>query len=72
LNSRLIHELTLSQINTVETMWNKYRDVTTEEQHQILFCGKIPQFTDTMEALDRFGDRLIVFRAAKQEVVEIE
>ncbi|KAG9604751.1 hypothetical protein KCU77_g7381, partial [Aureobasidium melanogenum] len=58
--------------NTVETMWNKYREVTTEEQHQILFCGRVPQFTDTLEELDRFGDRLIVFRAAKQEVIVID
>ncbi|KAH0394049.1 hypothetical protein KCU89_g11773, partial [Aureobasidium melanogenum] len=58
--------------NTVETMWNKYREVTTEEQHQILFCGRVPQFTDTLEELDRFGDKLIVFRAAKQEVIVID
>ncbi|KAG9687989.1 hypothetical protein KCU95_g6162, partial [Aureobasidium melanogenum] len=60
------------KINTVETMWNKYREVTTEEQHQILFCGRVPQFTDTLEELDRFGDRLIVFRAAKQEIIVID
>ncbi|KEQ72048.1 hypothetical protein M436DRAFT_49493 [Aureobasidium namibiae CBS 147.97] len=61
-----------SRINTVETMWNKYREVTTEEQHQILFCGRVPQFTDTVEALDTFGDKLIVFRAAKQEVIVLD
>jgi len=53
-------------------MWNKYREVTTEEQHQILFCGRVPQFTDTVEALDTFGDKLIVFRAAKQEVIVLD
>ncbi|KAK6006732.1 hypothetical protein QM012_005740 [Aureobasidium pullulans] len=58
--------------NTVETMWNRYREVTTEEQHQILFCGRVPSFTDTLEELDRFGDKLIVFRAAKQEIIVID
>ncbi|KAI5194593.1 hypothetical protein AUEXF2481DRAFT_76186 [Aureobasidium subglaciale EXF-2481] len=58
--------------NTVETMWNEYRNVTTEEQHQILFCGKVPQFTDSLEELDIFDDKLVVFRAAKQEVIVID
>jgi hypothetical protein len=53
-------------------MWNKYREVTTEEQHQILFCGRVPDFTDTVEALDTFGDQLVVFRAAKQEVIVVD
>ncbi|KAI5239180.1 hypothetical protein E4T43_06906 [Aureobasidium subglaciale] len=58
--------------NTVETMWNEYRNVTTEEQHQILFCGKVPQFTDSLEDLDIFDDKLVVFRAAKKEVIVID
>jgi hypothetical protein len=53
-------------------MWHKYCEVTTETQHQILFCGRVPDVTDTMEALDRFGDRLIVFRAAKKEVIAVD
>ncbi|KAI5196254.1 hypothetical protein E4T39_07895 [Aureobasidium subglaciale] len=58
--------------STVETMWNEYRNVTTEEQHQILFCGKAPQFTDAIEELDIFDDKLVVFRAAKQEIIVID
>jgi len=67
--------LTISQqFNTVETIYNKYKEVTTEDRHQILFCNEPAEFDDALEELDIFDDKLVVFRARvlPNQVIEID
>ncbi|THV73367.1 hypothetical protein D6D29_09154 [Aureobasidium pullulans] len=63
-----------SRFNTVETIYNKYKEVTTEDRHQILFCNEPAEFDDALEELDIFDDKLVVFRARvlPKQVIEID
>ncbi|CAD0016061.1 unnamed protein product [Aureobasidium pullulans] len=63
-----------SRFNTVETVYNKYKEVTTEDRHQILFCNEPAEFDDALEELDIFDDKLVVFRARvlPKQVIEID
>ncbi|THY47273.1 hypothetical protein D6C97_08034 [Aureobasidium pullulans] len=63
-----------SRLNTVETIYNKYKEVTTEDRHQILFCNEPAEFDDALEELDIFDDKLVVFRARvlPKQVIEID
>ncbi|THY89444.1 hypothetical protein D6C92_07199 [Aureobasidium pullulans] len=63
-----------SRFNTVETIYNKYKEVTTEYRHQILFCNEPAEFDDALEELDIFDDKLVVFRARvlPKQVIEID
>ncbi|THW11761.1 hypothetical protein D6D24_06999 [Aureobasidium pullulans] len=63
-----------SRFNTVETIYNKYKEVTTEDRHQILFCNEPAEFDDALEELDIFDNKLVVFRARvlPKQVIEID
>ncbi|THW39400.1 hypothetical protein D6D21_07328 [Aureobasidium pullulans] len=63
-----------SRFNTVETIYNKYKEVTTEDRHQILFCNEPAEFDDALEELDIFDDKLVVFRARvlPKQAIEID
>ncbi|THX09047.1 hypothetical protein D6D13_06190 [Aureobasidium pullulans] len=63
-----------SRFNTVETIYNKYKEVTTEDRHQILFCNEPAEFDNALEELDIFDDKLVVFRARvlPKQVIEID